>query len=100
MLNCLQSFLFFSVFAQGYIVFFSAYTVQCDLGFFDLDFFFLFLVFMFLLDYAFPSSSKECTVPSVGNVTFAAKMLSLRDREYDQMRTFVRYRLWTIERVR
>lgn len=36
----------------------------------------------------------------VGNVTFAAKMLSLRDREYDQMRTFVRYGLSTIERVR
>lgn len=36
----------------------------------------------------------------VGNVTFAAKMLSLRDREYDQMRTFVRYELSTIERVR
>lgn len=38
MLNCCSLFFFFSVFAQGYIVFFSASTARiCDLGFFDLD---------------------------------------------------------------
>lgn len=31
----------------------------------------------------------------VGNVTFAAKMLSLRDREYDQMRDICQ--VWTID---
>lgn len=44
--------------------------------------------------YSIPSVDRY-----VGNVTFAAKMLSLRDREYDQMRTFVRYGLSTTYRA-
>lgn len=67
-LNCCSLFFFFRYLHKGILYMFSAFTVRiCDLGFFDLDSFFLFLfhIFIFLLDYAFASSYEECTVPSV-----------------------------------
>lgn len=67
MLNCCSLFFFFRYLYKGILYIFSAFTVRiCDLGFFDLDSFFLFHIFIFLLDCAFASSYEECTVPSVG----------------------------------
>lgn len=66
MLNCCRLF-FFSVFVQGYIVYFFGIYCIMRSGLFRSRFFFLFHIFIFLLDCAFPSSSEECTVryPSV-----------------------------------
>lgn len=61
----LPSFLFSSVFVQGYIVyFFGIYcTYACDLGFFDLDLFFLIFCWIARSQAAMRNVS---TVPSVG----------------------------------
>lgn len=44
-LNCCRLFFFFGICTRVYCIFSSAFTARiCDLGFFDLDFFFLFYV--------------------------------------------------------